>query len=93
MRQLIELWATTLGTPPADEQFVVWTESYGANVVRRAILATATRNLKLNGAMDTDYKIRFASKVMIIQTERNVANAANRERLHKEFEGSIACQK
>ena len=87
MRELIELWAKTLGTPPSDEQFAVWTAKHASEVVRLAILATATRNLKLNRAMDADYKIRFASKVMLVQSERKMNDAANRERLNQEFAG------
>jgi len=36
--------------------------------------------------MSLDYKVRFASKVMLTQTERNAQNAANRTRLREEFD-------
>jgi hypothetical protein len=39
--------------------------------------------------MTLDYKIRFASKVMLVQTERNTSNALNRQRLSEEFEGPV----
>lgn len=87
MRELRNLWMTVLGTPPADEQFTVWTALHTPEVVRQAILKTAAKNLSLGRTMSLDYKIRFASKVMLVQSDRNAANAANRARLREEFEG------
>jgi hypothetical protein len=87
MRQLIELWTALLGTSPADEQFTVWAALHTPEVVRQGILKTAAKDLSLGKTMTLDYKIRFASKVMLTQTERNAANTANRERLREEFEG------
>jgi hypothetical protein len=85
MHQLIELWTTMLGTPLADEQFTLWSALHAEEIVRLAILKTAAKDLSLGKTMSPDYKIRFASKVMITQTERNAANAANRVRLCEEF--------
>lgn len=85
MRQLKDLWATMLGTPPADEQFAVWTALHTPEVVRQGILKTAAKDLSLGKTMTLDYKTRFASKVMLVQTERNTSNAANRARLHDEM--------
>jgi hypothetical protein len=85
MRQLIELWEKLLGAPPVDEQFTVWTALHTAEVVRQAILKTAAKDLSLGRTMSLEYKTRFASKVMLTQTERNVVHAANRERLREEF--------
>jgi hypothetical protein len=76
-----------LGTPPTEEQFTVWAELHTLEVVKQAILKTAAKDLSLGKTMSLDYKIRFASKVMLTQTERNAANAANREKLREEFEG------
>ncbi len=87
MRQLKELWKTGLGSPPPDEQFTVWTALHTPEVVRQAILKTAAKDLSLGKTMSLDYKTRFASKVMLTQTERNVTNTANRARLRDEFEG------
>ena len=86
MRQLKELWEKMLGTSPADEQFTLWSALHTEEVVRLAILKTAAKDLSLGKTMSPDYKIRFASKVMLTQTERNAANAANRARLDEEFE-------
>jgi hypothetical protein len=86
MRQLIELWRGLLGTAPADEQFTVWVALHSPEVVRQAILKTAAKDLSLGRAMSLDYKVRFASKVMLTQTERNAQNAANRTRLREEFD-------
>jgi hypothetical protein len=86
MRQLIELWATMLGTPPSNEQFTVWSALHTEAVIRLAIMKTAAKDLSLGKTMSLDYKIRFASKVMLTQTERNADHAANRERLREEFE-------
>jgi len=86
MCQLTELWTAMLGTAPADAQFTVWTALHTPEVVRQAILKTAAKDLSLGKTMSLDYKIRFASKVMLTQTERNAANTASRERLRQEFE-------
>jgi hypothetical protein len=89
MHELIQLWATMLGTPPADEQFTVWAALHTPEVVRQGILKTAAKDLSLGKTMTVDYKIRFASKVMLTQTERNTSNALNRQRLSEEFEGQV----
>lgn len=89
MCQLVELWKTMLGTPPGDEQFTVWAALHTPEVVRKAILTTAAKDLSLGKTMTFDYKIRFASKVMLVQTERNTSNASNRQRLSEEFDGQV----
>jgi hypothetical protein len=89
MCQLRNLWAMMLGAPPADEQFTVWAALHTPEVVRQGILKTAAKDLSLGKTMSLDYKIRFASKVMLVQTERNASNAANRQRLSEEFEGQV----
>ncbi len=78
-----------LGIPPADEQFTVWAALHTPEVVRHGILRTAAKDLSLGKTMTLDYKIRFASKVMLVQTERNTSNALNRQRLSEEFEGQV----
>ena len=88
MRELIELWKELLGEPPIGEQFKVWTALYTPEIVKQAILRTAAKNLSLGNTMSPEYKTRFASKVMIVQTERKAANAANRARLCEQFEGA-----
>jgi hypothetical protein len=86
MHELIELWKRLLGDPPADEQFDFWVALHTTEVVRQAILKTAGKNLALGKTMDLDYKIRFASKVMLTITERRDEHAANRTRLRDEME-------
>jgi hypothetical protein len=93
MRQLINLWERTLGTPPSEQQFIIWTESHAVDIVRQAILKTATKNQTLGGMMSDDHKIRFASKVMLTLSAQREEHAANRAELRQEFEGSITCQK
>lgn len=88
MRELINLWTTMLGTPPAEEQLTVWTALHTPEVVRQAILKTAAKDLSLGKKMTLDYKIRFASKVMLVRTERNASNSLNRRRLSEDFEGA-----
>jgi hypothetical protein len=89
MRELINLWTKTLGTAPADEQFTVWAALHTSEVVHQGILKTAAKDLSLGKTMSLDYKIRFASKVMLVQTERNTSNATNHEKLRQEFEGQV----
>ena len=87
MDELITLWERTLGNPPSEQQFVIWTESHDAGVVRQAILKTATKNQTMGGLMSTDHKIRFASKVMLTWSAQRKENAANKVRLSEEFGG------
>jgi hypothetical protein len=86
MRELKELWEKMLGTPPAKEQFTLWSALHTEEVVRLAILKTAAKDLSLGKKMDFDYKIRFASKVMLVQTERNASNALNRQHVAEDFD-------
>src|SRR5690242_753508 len=85
LSELKKLWKRMLGAPPADEQFEVWMALHTPEVIRQAILRTAGKNLSLAKTMTADFQIRFASKVMLVQTERNTANAANRARLDAQF--------
>jgi hypothetical protein len=87
MHELIQLWGKVLGEPPAPEQFAIWTESYTSEVVRRAILKTATKNQTMGGSMSQDHRIRFASRVMMTLTEQAAEHAANREQLQAEMSG------
>ena len=89
MRQLINLWERTLGTSPAEQQFVIWSESHAADIVRQAILKTATKNQSIGGSMSEDHKIRFASKVMLTLSAQREEHAANREKLRQDFEGQV----
>ena len=86
MRELINLWHRTLGNPPPEQQFIIWTESHEADIVRKAILKTATKNQTLSGMMSQDHRIKFASKCMITMSANREQHAANRERLRQEFE-------
>src|SRR5260370_10250451 len=85
MRQLMNLWERTLGIPPSEQQFVIWSESHTANIVRQAILKTATKNQTIGGMMSEDHKIRFASKVMLTLSAQREEQAGNREKLRQEF--------
>ncbi len=89
MLQLIDLWERTLGTSPAEEQFVIWSESHTADIVRQAILKTATKNQTMGGTMSKDHKIRSASKVMLTLSAQREEHTANREKLSQEFEGQV----
>ena len=85
MHELIRLWTKMLGTPPTDDQFTLWGEMHAVEVVRQAILKTAAKNMSLGNTMDQGYKVRFASKVMLAQSERNTSNAKNRELLQEQM--------
>lgn len=78
MPELIDLWQQTMGDSPTPEQFAIWTASHSPDVMRRAILKTATKNQTLAGQMTQDHRIRFASRVMITLTEQAIENARNR---------------
>ena len=83
------LWAKMLATPPADEQFTLWGEMHTNEVIREAILKTAAKNMSLGKTMDQGYKVRFASKVMLVQSERNASNAKNRGLRHEQMMGRV----
>jgi len=85
MRQLITLWEKVLGTPPSEQQFLIWLESHSSEVVRYGILQTAAKNQTMGGTMSDDHRIRFASKVMLTRSARRDDQAANREQLRQEF--------
>jgi uncharacterized membrane-anchored protein len=61
---------------------------HAESVVRKGVLQAAAKNLSLGQTMTLDYKIRFASKVMIDQTARDEENAARREQLRKQYGGA-----
>ncbi len=91
MHELIELrslWTKLLGELPSTAQFEFWLETHSADVVRRGILKTTEKNFNLGNTMSQDHKIRFASKVMLMASAQREANAANRERLKAEMEGT-----
>lgn len=87
MTDLKLLWERTLGTPPSTTQFVIWLESHTADIVRQAILKTATKNQTVGGTMSDDHKVRFASKCMITRSAARQEHAVNRERLRLEMGG------
>ncbi|MGE5052931.1 MAG: hypothetical protein ACM3WP_02110 [Acidobacteriota bacterium] len=88
MNELKALWQKLLAVPPADDQWQLWAELHTPAVIRKAILATASKNMSLGRTMDQDFMLRFASKVMIVQSQRDVDNAANRERVRNTFGGA-----
>jgi hypothetical protein len=70
MHELKELWTTTIGLAPTDEQFALWLAMHEVEVIRTSILKTAARNLQVGRTMTPDHLLRFASKVMLTRTER-----------------------
>jgi hypothetical protein len=87
MNELKALWQKLLGPLPADEQWELWLTLHAENVVRKGVLQAAAKNLSLGQTMMLDYKIRFASKVMIDQTAKDTQNEIYRERLRAAQEG------
>ena len=49
---------------PGENQFALWLIMHRSEVVREGIVQLATKYRKLQGAMDVDYMVRFASAVM-----------------------------
>jgi hypothetical protein len=93
LTELVTLWERTLGAPPNEQQFAIWTELHSQDTVRRAILKTAIKNQQLNGTMSPDHKFRFASRVMMTLSEQAARNAINRARLRQEFEIGVKSAK
>lgn len=64
MNSLIELWQQLMNdSGPGEPQFRLWLTIHTPEVLREAIIRTATKNAKLNGNMDREYRIRFCSRV------------------------------
>jgi len=85
LTQLIQLWKSTMGNPPSPEQFAIWGALHSPEVIRKAIVKTAVRSQTMNGRMEQDHRLRFASKVMMSLTEQYSQNAQNQDRLRQEF--------
>jgi len=83
--ELSHLWERTLGNPPTPAQFAIWAELHSLEVIKRAILRTATKNIQMGGTMSQDYRVRYASKAMLTTDTRAVEHATNRARLEAEF--------
>jgi hypothetical protein len=66
LAQAKEIWMALLPRAPlpADDQWLLWLFRHGVNTVSEAVGQLAEKHHKLNGAMDADYQIRFASSVM-----------------------------
>jgi hypothetical protein len=64
--ELKQQWERLIPTEPlpGDEQFNIWLSLYDATMVANAITQLAIKHKKLNGVMERDYVIRFASAVM-----------------------------
>lgn len=88
MEELIQLWTKMLGDLPGTAQFEIWMALHTPEVVRLGILRTAAKNLSLGETMSLDYKVRFASKVMLVQAGRAAEHASNRANLCAEFGGA-----
>ncbi len=88
MEELIQLWTKMLGELPGTTQFEIWMALHTPDVVKLGILRTAAKDLSLGKTMSLDYKIRFASKVMLVQTGRAAEHVANRAKLCAEFGGA-----
>lgn len=85
MNSLKILWENTIGESPTKEQFAIWEELHSPEVIRQAILKTGMKNQQMGGTMDSDHRLRYASKVMLTLTAQHAEHAANRERLRQEF--------
>lgn len=81
MEELIRLWTKVLGDSPGTAQFEIWMALHTPEVVRVGILRTAAKDLSLGKTMSLDYKIRFASKVMLVQAARTAEHVSNRAKL------------
>ena len=69
LTDLFDLWQLLLGDPvPDTTQFQLWAVTHAPETIKHAIMKTCRKNLQLGGTMDQDYKIRFASKVMLTKT-------------------------
>jgi hypothetical protein len=66
VQEVKELWARLLPREPlpADDQWDLWGALHDPEIIHSALTQTALKYRKLNGAMELDYILRFASAVM-----------------------------
>jgi hypothetical protein len=88
LSELKQLWLKLLGDVPAADQWELWAAMHTIAVIKKGILQCAAKNMALGKIMDQNFKLRFASSVMNIQSDRNAEHAENRERLKSEFGGA-----
>jgi hypothetical protein len=73
MNIFIELWQQLMsGSTPPESQFRLWFSIHSPEILREAIIRTATKNAKLNGNMDSDYRVKFCSRVANDLTFRRI---------------------
>jgi hypothetical protein len=63
---------------PADSQWALWFLLHDPSIVREGIAQPATKRRKLNGKMDADYMVKFASAVMNRLTRANAASVSTK---------------
>lgn len=67
--ELKALWTHCgLGELPPDTQFIEWLGLHQWETVKYGIAKAATKNVSLNGEMSTEYKTKYAAKVMRTRT-------------------------
>jgi hypothetical protein len=65
IKELKETWEGLFpGTPLSDTQFFIWVVLNDPEIVKQGMVTAARKYLKLEGKMDREYAIRFASRVM-----------------------------
>lgn len=73
MNSFTELWKELMtGSAPSESQFRIWLSIHAPDVLREAIIRTATKNAKMDGKMDLNYRVRFCSRVANDLTFKNI---------------------
>jgi hypothetical protein len=73
IHELKEFWTMLFpqSQPPEDSQWALWFLQHDPHIVREGIAQLAAKRRKLNGKMDADYMVKFASAVMNRLTRSN----------------------
>lgn len=61
---LSDVWNTLFPFLLAEKQLAVWLILHNAEIVRQGIIAAGRKAISLNGNMNQEYAVRFASSVM-----------------------------
>jgi hypothetical protein len=77
---LTKLWQVNLSECPPERQFKIWLELHTFETAVHGVREAAKKFSKLNGAMDLDRLVRFASGVMNARKSRMAAHHADAEK-------------
>jgi len=88
--EIKKVWTTLLPeiAVPADRQWALWLVLHDPEIVRKGIAQLAAKYRKVQGAMDADYMVRFASSVM-----NRLSNESHHDVVPRKLEANLKCRR